>query len=63
MRVHLVLGVVWLLIGLGRLIGMLTATRDLIGWDWALTGGFFALSLLYFVSAYVKAKRHRRVVP
>ncbi len=63
MRVQLAMGAVWLLFGLGRVIGMLTATRDLIGWDWALTGGFFALSLLYFGSAYVKAKRDRRVVP
>lgn len=58
--VHVIIGVIWLLLGVGRTIGMLTATRDLVAMDWVLTVGFFALSLLYFVSAYVKARKNQR---
>jgi hypothetical protein len=53
-----VFGVIWLLLAGWRLAGVLTATRDVLARDWLLTAGFFALSLLWFVSAYVKAKKN-----
>jgi hypothetical protein len=54
-------GLVWLLLGGWRLAGVLTATRDVLAWDWILTAGYFTLSLFWFVSAYLKARKNTRL--